>query len=53
MGFKSIIPPDELYEELNDYLWENRMKKEEDAKKYRLKVQIMDEEEEDICRIKF
>lgn len=53
MGFKSKMPPNELYEELLDYIWENRMKKEEDAKKYRLKVQIMDEEDEEICRNKF
>jgi hypothetical protein len=42
MGFKSKMPPDELFEELSDYLWENKMSQEEDAKKYRFKVQIMD-----------
>jgi|LauGreDrversion4_2_1035121.scaffolds.fasta_scaffold355925_1 hypothetical protein len=35
MGFKSKMPPDEILEELSDYLWENRMKQDEDEKKYR------------------
>ena len=53
MGFKSRLQPDELFEEISDYLWENKMKRDEDEKKYRLKVQIMDEEDEETCRIKF
>ena len=53
MGFKSRLQPDELFEEISDYLWENKMKRDEDEKKYRLKVQIMDEEDEEVCRIKF
>jgi hypothetical protein len=53
MGFKSRLQPDELFEEISDYLWENKMQRDEDEKKYRLKVQIMDEEEEEVCRIKF
>lgn len=58
MGFKSKMPAEELFEELNEYLWENQVKKEEDPKKYRLKGSIMEEdhneeEGEGVCRIRF
>ncbi len=58
LGFKSKMTAEELFEELSEYFWDNKIKKEENSKKYRLQCSIMEEESieeegEGICRIRF
>ena len=38
------MPPDELFEELKEYMWLNNFKQRENPKKYRLTVSILDED---------
>jgi len=40
----SKMPPDELFEELKEFMWLNNFKQRENPKKYRLTVSILDED---------
>ena len=41
----SKMPPDELFEELKEFMWLNNFKQRENPKKYRLTVSIVDEDQ--------